>query len=169
LIDQAGYLPLLIPNNKKIAKKILERFSPEGIIFTGGNSLVCYGGDSYHRDETESLLYEYANKNKVPILGVCRGMQLIQHLSGTPLVKVKDQVSSKQQVLVNGKQTEKNSYHTLASFEVSNDFDKFAELPNGMIKGIYHKKLSIIGVMWHPERNQPFDLSDITMIKELFN
>ena len=39
-----GFLPVPIPNVKEVAEKMVASMKPSGIIFTGGNSLVKYGG-----------------------------------------------------------------------------------------------------------------------------
>ena len=51
-IEACGYLPLPLPNIRNIAERLIEQIRPSGIILTGGNSLVEYGGDAPERDET---------------------------------------------------------------------------------------------------------------------
>lgn len=66
----------------------------DGFVLTGGIDVLpeLYGGleDYPHRpekflperDEFEKELYFYARKHKVPVLGICRGMQYINILEG---------------------------------------------------------------------------------------
>ena len=64
----------------------LNEVKPHMIILSGGNNISPerYNGlleleDVYEcRDATESRLIEYAIKNTLPVLGVCRGMQMLQ-------------------------------------------------------------------------------------------
>tara|TARA_B100001059_G_C17671581_1_gene494824 strand:+ start:122 stop:844 length:723 start_codon:yes stop_codon:yes gene_type:complete len=68
----------------------------DGIILTGGEDInplqyndtvnlpVCEGFD-LGRDTLERKLFDFAFKNKVPLIGVCRGMQMINVASGGTL------------------------------------------------------------------------------------
>jgi len=68
----------------------------DGIILTGGEDInpieyndtsnikLC-GPINYKRDTLERKLFEYAFKNKIPLIGVCRGMQMMNVVSGGTL------------------------------------------------------------------------------------
>ena len=68
----------------------------DGIIITGGEDInplfyndtlnlkVC-GNIDYRRDTLEKKLFDYAFENKIPLIGVCRGMQMINVASGGSL------------------------------------------------------------------------------------
>jgi len=68
----------------------------DGIIITGGEDInplfyndtlnlkVC-GNIDYRRDTLEKKLFDYAFENKIPLMGVCRGMQMINVASGGTL------------------------------------------------------------------------------------
>jgi putative glutamine amidotransferase len=68
----------------------------DGIILTGGedinplqyndtiNLAVC-GDINYQRDTLERKLFDFAFKNKLPLVGVCRGMQMMNVASGGSL------------------------------------------------------------------------------------
>ena len=68
----------------------------DGIILTGGedinplqyndtiNLAVC-GDINYQRDTLERNLFDFALKNKIPLIGVCRGMQMMNVASGGSL------------------------------------------------------------------------------------
>ena len=68
----------------------------DGIILTGGEDInpllyndtvnikVCGEIDS-KRDTLEKKLFDYAFKNKIPLMGICRGMQMINVASGGTL------------------------------------------------------------------------------------
>ena len=68
----------------------------DGIILTGGEDInpleyndtanikVC-GTINFSRDTLERKLFNFAFKNKVPLIGVCRGMQMINVASGGSL------------------------------------------------------------------------------------
>jgi len=68
----------------------------DGIIITGGEDInpllyndtsnlkVCDNID-HRRDTLEKKLFDYAFENKIPLIGVCRGMQMINVASGGSL------------------------------------------------------------------------------------
>jgi putative glutamine amidotransferase len=68
----------------------------DGIILTGGEdinpleyndtiNLVVCGDINYQRDTLERKLFDFAFKNKLPLVGVCRGMQMMNVASGGSL------------------------------------------------------------------------------------
>ena len=68
----------------------------DGIILTGGEDInplqyndtsnikVC-GPINYKRDTLERKLFDFAFENKIPLIGVCRGMQMMNVASGGTL------------------------------------------------------------------------------------
>ena len=68
----------------------------DGIILTGGEDInpleyndtinikVC-GPINYNRDTLERKLFDYAFNNKIPLVGVCRGMQMMNVATGGTL------------------------------------------------------------------------------------
>jgi putative glutamine amidotransferase len=70
-----------------------------GFVLTGGVDVhpsLYSGSPTYNnrpemflheRDLFESRIYRYAQLNKIPILGICRGMQLINVLEGGKLIQ----------------------------------------------------------------------------------
>ena len=70
-----------IPNNKKLVQKMIKELKPNGLILTGGNDL----GEFKNRDETEFKMIREFLKLKKPVLGVCRGMQVLNSFYGGKL------------------------------------------------------------------------------------
>ena len=57
LLEACGYLPVPVPNVITDLDMFVETVSPAGIMLTGGNSLIKYGGTAPERDETLSLIH----------------------------------------------------------------------------------------------------------------
>lgn len=168
LIETCGYLPIPLPNIKSIAEEMVEQMQPEGIILTGGNSLVKYGGNAPERDETERRVLDFALEYDIPVYGFCRGMQVILDYFGCKLEQVQGHVAVNHKVSGTLGEFEVNSFHNQACYRVNDPLEVLARTQDGVIEAIRHKDKRILGTMWHPERENPFLVSDIQRIKRLF-
>lgn len=158
--------------------KYFEELDIQGIILTGGNDLFCVSKNelSKKRDIFEMKLIEYAITNKIPVLGVCRGMQIIAEYFGGKLEEVQGQVGVRHTLSVNDKSkyafelkriSEVNSYHNYSVNKVPEHFIVSATNENGMLKAIESKRHNIFGQMWHSERDFPFDKNQLNLIKKV--
>ena len=105
-------LPLLPVDS---VKKMWKELKLDGLILSGGNTLANYADEndkpeniSIERDLFENALLEEAVLNEVPILGVCRGMQVINVFFDGKLNKIKGHAGTR---------------HQLISEELNNDFE----------------------------------------------
>lgn len=174
-INACGYLPVPLPNNTEIAKHIVEKLKPAGIILVGGNSLVKYGGNAPERDETDKTMIETAIRNKTPLYGFCRGMQSILDYFGEELVTVKGHVAVRlnvkgvEDVKLGSFNREVNSYHNQGCVNINRpDIEILARSDDGVIKAIRLKAYKFLGTMWHPEREPVFSEDDIKMVRGHF-
>ena len=76
-LQKLAITPILIPNTLDDVKSYISDVGIDGIILSGGDNI----GEFPERDQTENKILEYAIKNSIPVLGVCRGMQLINTFS----------------------------------------------------------------------------------------
>lgn len=164
-----GYTSIALPNNADIAIEIVNTINPTGIVLTGGNSLLKYGGNAPERDETDRELIRIAIEKHIPIYGFCRGMQSILDYFGERLENVGGHVA-KRHVIQGNISGEVNSYHNQACIELRDDsvLGIDAICKDGVIEAIYHKDLPIIANMWHPERENVFCNVDVQRIQNLF-
>jgi gamma-glutamyl-gamma-aminobutyrate hydrolase PuuD len=169
-----GILPTLIPNHLPTAETIISELKPDGLLLTGGNSLLKYGGDAVDRDTTETFLLQWSIDNKVPVLGVCRGMQLIQDYFGDELHPVENHVGVRHQLsILNDTRLATvlkdigtvNSFHEYGTNDSSRDLKVCARSSDGVVMAIEHRFYDIFGVMWHSER----EISPKPQEKEIFN
>ena len=100
--------------------------------------------------------------NKIPILGVCLGHQIIGQVFGSKIVQARKLMhgktskikSKKIGILKNLPNTfEATRYHSLVIDKktLSKDLEITAETEDGIIMGVQHKKFNIHGVQFHPE------------------
>lgn len=166
LLVEMNYLPLILPNNPETAKEILEQIKPQGVILTGGSGPVKYGGNSEKRDLTDCYLLHYAIQKNIPLVGFCRGMQSIADFFGYPLQEISGHVATNHPILGDFSRNV-NSYHNWGIPKINQqEFYVFAYSEEGHVEGIRHKKYKIMGMMWHPERNNPFEQEDIHLIQK---
>jgi N5-(cytidine 5'-diphosphoramidyl)-L-glutamine hydrolase len=163
-----GLLPVLLPNVTDAALALCRGAGIAGLVLTGGNDLAVLGGDAPERDATENALLEFAERRRLPVLGVCRGMQVIQQRFAVPLRRVDGHVAQRQVIRIDGDPRVVNSYHHFAAFDSRPPLDVWAVANDGVIKGIRHSALPITGIMWHPERFSPFSPADMTLFRETF-
>ena len=172
-LQKLNLMPVLIPNKIDNIEKYILELKLDGVILSGGDNI----GDFPDRDETERQILEIAKNRSIPILGVCRGMQIINNFfGGSHLVKsdkkhvnndhsinlTKDfQFCKKESITV-------NSYHNnvIITNNLGYELVSFATHDDETVEGIKHSKYPIIGVMWHPERNQ--DENSVQLLKEIF-
>ena len=170
-------LPLLLPNQLGCAQKILEENQIDGILLTGGNSLVSYGGDAPERDKLEFFLLDWAMRKNIPLLGVCRGMQVIQESFKNKLEKVSNHVGKRHTLEVNQgcrlsdvvkSLPDVNSYHDFGTQEVSGKLISIATSLDGVVMAVEHNEKQVFGVMWHSEREYPFREQEKNLFRKVF-
>ena len=162
-VQRLGLLPILIPNKIIDVEDYISKLNLEGIILSGGDNI----GEFPERDKTEIRIIEHSIRNHIPILGVCRGMQLINEFFNGKNIMNKDSnhVGKSHDVTIKdtnfkdilGEKLEVNSFHNniIRKEDIGRELKIFAETKHdSTVEGYFHKKYPIIGIMWHPERDQ---------------
>ena len=167
LLEELGFIPVFIPNTLGSLENFLEEISLDGLVLSGGDNI----GENQGRDETENKLLMYAIEKKIPVIGVCRGMQLINVYFGGKLSIDDSTIHLAKKHNIEITDTNFSSLFKSSSFHV-NTYHKNMILTDGLgeglkpfaifsednsIEGLFHEKLPIIGVMWHPERDPDFN------------
>lgn len=170
ILPEAILIPIV--NDPKNAVRTLKELRIDAVILSNGNDW----GEVEERDETERNIVNYCVKNCLPILGVCRGFQVLNILFGG---KVSKNISKKTDekhagafhaVKVKGKNIKVNSYHNHGIFieNLSPEFCVLAMAKDGLVEAFYHPKKPILAIQWHPERRSPNTRFDRKIIINLF-
>ncbi len=142
----------------------LEIFNPNAILLSGGNDV----GSCPDRDRTEKNLIEFASKRNLPVLGICRGMQMMATLSGSSLRRVNGHVRTRHVLQGGVISGEANSYHDMSIDSCPTGYHVLARSEDGEIEAIGHDEYPWEGWMWHPEREETFDDRDVKRLRNLF-
>lgn len=141
-----------------------------GLILTGGDDI----GSDPLRDDSEQALLAHASAKGIPTLGICRGLQLIWLAAGGTLSQADSHRACQHTLHTEGNTRTVNSYHTHTirpeglPIEVGEVFNIQALADDGSIEALRNKNATIMGWMWHPERNAVADTQDITLIRQHF-
>jgi len=165
---ECGILPIILPNTPKLGEHYIKNISFVGILLTGGNDLASYGGDAPKRDELEFLLLDYSVKHNIPLIGVCRGMQMILNYLGIPLKRIGGHIRKRHNISIKGIELDVNSYHEFSATEANEHICVLARSEDDSIEAVKMKNKETYGIMWHPEREMPFSSWDIGFFKEVF-
>ncbi len=186
MLEDSHAMPIMLPLTQD--KEILAKYFDlcDGILLTGGhdvspsiyNEIVkpkC-GKACLIRDNMESFLLSKAIEEDKPLLGICRGLQLmnaalggtlyqdllsefskeINHTMKAPYNRLVHNVS----VIANtpladifvSDTLEVNSYHHQGIKDLSPQLKAMAIAEDGLIEAAYYpNKKFILGVQWHPE------------------
>lgn len=176
-LEALGFTPVPIPNSLSNLNEWLASTGIEGLILSGGNDLTHLpdaSNTSAERDETERTLLSLARERGWPVIGVCRGLQMMNVWLGGQLTPVSGHTAARHAVTPT-EQTNSwfrpyqdvNSFHNWGISPEGLVAELIPQLlsPEGDIEAYVHRSLPWAGIMWHPEREAPFTERD----KQLFN
>lgn len=153
LLGRAAVI-LPVPNRPQDIAAMVAACRPSLIVLSGGNDI----GEAPERDACEGLLLDGAKNNALPVLAVCRGMQMVQHHLGGKLTAITGHVCCEHSVIGEPGLTPVtltvNSYHNwgIRQSELAPDLRSLYVHTDGTVEALEHKHLPWLGVMWHPER-----------------
>jgi len=148
---------------------------PNLIILSGGNNLlkINVNKENIYRDYINKKILNYGIKNKIKIIGICLGAQFIADKFSSSIVKVSKHVGNhkifyeKKMLKNNFPLSDKiNSFHNYGIKKLGKNLVPLARAQDKTIELFIHKKLKLIGLMWHPERFKNFRKRDYKIFKE---
>lgn len=172
-VAACGGIPLLIPYlAEENLRDLLDQC--QGLLLSGGQDIAperygCLpipecGQPDPNRDEVELKLFRLAEARKLPILGICRGIQLINTaLGGTLSQDVPGHRDTVHSITVTPGSllhpaTEDsctvNSYHHQVLDILGRGLKVIARGDDGVIEAVESTEYPfLLGVQWHPERS----------------
>lgn len=138
----------------------------KAVILSGGNDLSAFSDDilSKKRDAYEMKIVEYCLKTDTPLLGICRGAQMIAYYFNSTLEKLSHHIGDHQVILNDRSSFISNSFHNYAIINLGKNLEILARAKDQSIEAFKHKDKSIFGLMWHIERKN--GLNNIEILNE---
>lgn len=166
LLWDLGLVPIPMASRIDDYTAYFDAINPEAVILSGGNNI----GDFPERDSAEVAAIEYAVFHNLPVLGICRGMQMLNYYQGGNIRPVTSHVATRHEIhgpLVGTTRREVNSFHDVGFLEVDlgDKLEALAWTKDGVIEALRHQEKAWLGIMWHPERDVPTADEDLRLIR----
>lgn len=176
-VIQAGGAPVVIPATTDLRVLTAVVQDLDGILMSGGGDInpLFVGEEPLPalqdvdtlRDRYDLLLIRLASNRQIPLMGICRGHQMLNAVFGgtlyqdiysqadTDVIK-HSQKMAREEVshtvhLEDGCVIAVNSFHHQAVKDVAPEFVQTAVAPDGINEGMRHPEKSVFSVQWHPE------------------
>lgn len=202
-IERAGGVPVILPITKDIETltPLLQKL--DGILFSGGSDIDPYlygeyprfglGAIEPKRDAHElKLARKVLSEMNIPVLGICRGMQLLTVATGGKLYQdlasqkpeginhsvakairhhafhpVRMEIGSILNNIYQGDELRVNSFHHQAVKELGKGFKATMTAPDGIIEGMEWENPNrfVVAVQWHPEMME----AQVDTVRPIFN
>lgn len=177
-LEACGLGPVPLPARLARPWEQVRALGLVGIILSGGNNIPGSPDDlAPARDALELALLAEPGPGQapLPILGVCRGMQMINHALGGAQRPLEGHRACTHglQILPSpgpGLAGPVNSFHNygLLPPDLAPGLRALALAPDGSVEALAHLQRPLLGIMWHPERCQPFRPQDLALFRRHF-
>lgn len=184
-VERAGGRAVLIPPDDDGIEEVLDAL--DGLILSGGNDLApdSYGaeadpatsGTNPARDRGELALLEAALEREMPVLAICRGVEVLNVVRGGDLVQhLPDVVGHEGHRVVAGEFSDHTvqvdpsskiepvsgvvkSHHHQGLGRLGDGLREVAWAEDGIVEAVEDpNKPFVVGVLWHPEAGEDLRL-----------
>lgn len=162
------FLVTPLPNNTSIISEHMKH--TDCLVLTGGNESIFEPVN--RRNLVEDVALKEAIAREIPVLGICRGLQFINHYFGGTISKtptghdmgkaltwtapehIHEIMITEEPIVIQATSGIVSSYHNdcVMSDTLASGLKIFALTEDGVVEGFYHPKKKIVAIQWHPER-----------------
>ena len=167
LLMNLGYTPILLPSIGNKVTTLMRNLDPSGLILSGGQSPEFFGEEPCIRDLTERLLIDWFEGCGRPILGICRGMQMLTSDLRSRWVYNSEHAGVYHEVSGSLAGTVP-SHHAWCLTDLPNGYEILATAYDGTIEAFRNTGRKHVGLMWHPERMEQLRDCDRNLIYSTF-
>jgi putative glutamine amidotransferase len=180
-VERAGGRAVLVPPDEDGLEEVLDAL--DGLIFSGGNDMApdsygaesdpATGGTNPARDRGELALLTAALARDLPVLAICRGVEVLNVVRGGDLVQhLPDVVGHEEHRAVVGEFSEHEvrvdpssrisevhgsvkSHHHQGLGKIGDGLREVAWAEDGVVEAVEDpQKPFLVGVLWHPEAGE---------------
>ena len=190
-VAQNGGIPMIIPFTRDTDVLLDMLKLCDGVVATGGvDADPAFYGEEPHAglgevdrelDDMQLFALRYLLENKVPVLGICRGLQMMNIVTGGTLYQDLEEFSggilggrmemhrqkeepwfpchkvelvpgSRLAALLGGETAQVNTFHHQAVKVPGKGFTVTAKTVDGIVEALEHENGVWLGVQWHPEQ-----------------
>ncbi len=209
LIREAGGVPVIFPMEGETEDLTQLCQMCDGFLFTGGEDVdpTLYGEEAIERcgaanprrDRLERVVFDYAMERDAPILGICRGIQLLNVFLGGRLYqdlpsqqeainsidKINHQMTPPYDRAVHRVQIVEgsplwevvksptlgvNSYHHQAIKDLAPRLTAMAHSEDGLVEAFYLEEARFLeAYQWHPELSFKVDNTSLAIAKRFIS
>lgn len=180
LLWRGGFVPVPLPNQPATAARVLEHLALDGVVLSGGNDLSHLEGAEHtapERDAFEHDLLTECGARGIPVVGVCRGMQMLVSFHGGRVQQIDGHVARRHALTLATDVppfplTDRDAVNSFHGFgvrvgDLGPALVPVAFAPDRTIEAVAHVELPQWGIMWHPERD-PHDERDLDILRAAF-
>lgn len=201
-LETLGVRPVLIPTSHPDPVNYARALGAEALVLSGGGDIdpAVYGAPNTgsenivaRRDGIEKQLLDLALAQQWPVLGICRGFQMINVYFGGSLVQdIPSQIAADpaapiahrgalhpvalrpgpiREALGADRLAVNSDHHQGVTAErLAPDLEAFAvSEADGIIEGVWHRAHPVLAVQWHPERRDyPAAAGDSVLFRRIF-
>ena len=163
-----------LPNDITQLKDFLDPAEASAIVLSGGgdilNNNLAIDGFDKNREKVEEFLIDFSIKNKIPVIGICRGMQKIMTYLEKDINFVNNKIAIKKEYRIenlttlndssNSNRTCFNNYSIPSNKQIEKSWDILETDESSNLLCVKHHKYRILCFMWHPER----DMTDFEIV-----
>ena len=157
LLFDLGIMPILVPNTTPDPAAFLAASGARALLLSGGDDL---GSES--RDGVERLLVDAAVQGGLPVLGICRGLQVLNVAFGgsvsadlAAVLPDEAHVATTHDVVLNDARVfTVNSFHRAGVLvdQLAPSLRILAATRGGVVEAFEHRDHPVSAIQWHPER-----------------